>query len=137
MGNNYKYRSDRNSGGLFASTVVLTIAVFGGIMVAYSAFSADPWTVWGIGICAALLILLMNWLLRDRPAGTLRESFGWLSQKNPEPKIDYEPKLVRAERVRYGTKRPPTAEEIRDLKEGDRNWVPSNTPAGNRRKRRK
>lgn len=137
MGNKYKYRSDRNSGGLFASTVVLTMAVFGGIMVGSVAYPSDPWTVWGIGIGGAVLILVLVWLLRDRPENTLRESFGWLSRREPEPKVDYEPKVIRAERVRYGTKRPPTAEEVRDLKDGDRNWVPANTSAGQRRKRRK
>jgi hypothetical protein len=137
MGNSYKFRSDRNSGGLFASTVVLTLFVFGGIVVGSVAFPRDPGTVWLVAGGGFLFILLMVWLLRDRPQGTLRESFSWMSRRSSEPSVDYEPRVIKAERSRYGTNRPPTAEEIRDLKEGDRNWVPSNTPAGQRRRRRK
>lgn len=137
MGNSNQYRSSRNSGGLFASTVVLTIAIFGGIVVGSVAFPRDSGTVWLVAIAGSLFTLLIVWLLRDRPAGSLRESFAWLSRKPAEAPVDYEPKAKRAERVRYGTNRPPTAEELRDLKDGDRNWVPSNTPAGQRRPRRK
>jgi len=133
----YNFRSRRNSGGIFASTVVLTIFVFGGIVVGSVAFPRDPGAVW---ICAGagfLFILLLVWLLRDKPQGTMRESFGWLSRRKAEPMVDYQPKLQRADRPRYGTNHPPTADEIRDLKDGDRNWVPSNTPAGRRHQRRK
>lgn len=135
MGNNYKFRSDRNSGGLFASTVVLTIFVFGLIIVGSVAFPRDPGTVWAVAGGGFLLILLLVWLLRDRPQGSLRERFNWLSRPPAEAPLDYQPEVKRPERVRYGTNRPPTADEIRDLKEGDRNWVPSNTPAGRRRRK--
>jgi hypothetical protein len=107
------------------------------IVVGSVAFPRDSGMVWLMAIAGSLFTLLVVWLLRDRPEGSLRESFAWLSRKPAEAPVDYEPKVKRAERVRYGTNRPPTAEELRDLKDGDRNWVPSNTPAGQRRPRRK
>lgn len=137
MGNSYKFRSSRNSGGLFASTVVLTIFVFGMIVVGTLSLPHQPGTVWGVAGGGFLFILLMVWLLRDRPQGSLRENLKWLSKRPVEAPLDYQPEVKRPERVRYGTNRPPTAEELRDLKEGDRNWVPSNTPAGQRRRRSK
>jgi hypothetical protein len=133
----YKFRSSRNSGGVFASTVVLTLFTFGVIVAGSAAFPRQPGMVWLIAIGGAILSLLIVWLLRDRPDGSLRDSFAWLSRKPREASIDYQPQVKRPDRVRYGTNRPPTAEELRDMKEGDRNWVPSNTPAGNRRPRRK
>jgi hypothetical protein len=132
----YRFRSSRNSGGVFASTVVLTIAIFGGIVVGSVAFPRNTGIVWLVAIAGFIFTLMMVWLLRDRPTGSLRESFAWLSRKPAEAPLDYEPKAKRPERVRYGTNRPPTAEELRDMKDGDRNWVPSNTPAGQRRPRR-
>jgi len=133
----YRFRSSRNSGGVFASTVVLTIAIFGGIVVGSVAFPREPGMVWLVAIAGSIFTLLMVWLLRDRPNGSLRDSFAWLSRKPVDGQVDYEPQVKHAGRVRYGTNRPPTAEEVRDLKDGDRNWVPSNTPAGQRRPRRK
>lgn len=133
----YKFRSSRNAGGVFASTVVLTIAIFGGLVIGSAMFPRDTGRVWVGVIAGSIVTLLLIWLLRDRPDGTLRDSFAWLSRKPAEASVDYEPQLKQVKRVRYGTNRPPTAEELRDLKEGDRNWVPSNTPAGQRRPRRK
>ena len=137
MGNSYNFRSQRNSGGVFASTVVLTIFVFGMIVVGSVAFPRDPGTVWLAAGGGFVIILLLVWVLRDKPQGTQREMFSWLSRRKAEQPLDYEPKLRRENRPRYGTNRPPTVDEIRDLKEGDRNWVPSNTPAGRRHQRRK
>ena len=137
MGNSYNFRSQRNSGGVFAATVVMTIFVFGGIVIGSVAFPTDPGTVWLAAGGGFVVILLLIWVLRDKPQGTQREIFSWLSRRPAEPQVNYEPKLIQAERTRYGTNRPPSVDEIRELKEGDRNWVPSNTPAGRRHQRRK
>lgn len=126
MSGNYKFRSDRNSGGLFASTVVLTIALFGALFVGMLSNPDRPAIVWIGGAGAMLFLFFMVWLLRDRPASGLRDSFGWLSRRSKEQPLDYDPQLLKSGPQRFGTNLPPTADEIRDLKDGDRNWVPSN-----------
>lgn len=137
MGNSYKFRSERNAAALFATTVVLTIAVFGALVVGAIAFPRDPGIVWLLGGGGFGLALLVVLLLRERPEGSLRQQFGWMSRKPPTADVDYEPRVIRSEPARFGTNRPPTVEQIRDLKDTDRNWVPSNTPAGRRSQRRK
>ena len=122
----YKYRYERNSGGLFASTVVLTVALFGALFVGLVANPNQPAIVWIIGAAGLLALMLLVWLLRDRPNSSLRDSFGWLSRRSKEQTLDYDPQLIKSGPQKFGTNLPPSVEEIRELKDTDRNWVPSN-----------
>ena len=125
-GSNFKFRSDRNSGGLFASTVVLTVALFGALFVGMLSSPNQPAIVWLTGGGGLLGLFLVVWLLRDRPNSSLRDSFGWLSRRTKEQTVDYDPQLIKSGPQRFGTNLPPSVEEIRDLKDNERNWVPSN-----------
>lgn len=132
----YKYRSDRNSGGLLASTIVLTIGFLACLFIGVVAYPRQP--VVPIVISGGLVsfFLLFVWMFRDRPAVSQRDRFRWLSRKKDAmPGADYEPRRIESADSRpqqYGTQRPPTLDEIRELKDSDRNWVPSNT-SGSRR----
>ncbi len=126
MSGSFKFRSDRNSGGLFASTVVLTVALFGALFVGMLSNPDQPAIVWIAGGGGLLFLFVLVWLLRDRPNSGLRDSFGWLSRRTKEQSVDYDPQLIKSGPQRFGTNLPPTADEIRELKDGDRNWVPSN-----------
>jgi len=135
MWENMKFRSDRNAGGLLASTIVLTVAFFGAVMVGLLAFPRDPRIPWFIGGGIVLFILLFVWLMRDRPSNSLRDSFGWLVGRRKEKLYpEYEPRLIKEDPHRYGTNHPPTLDEIRELKDSssETNWVPANTQAGRR-----
>jgi hypothetical protein len=135
MWENMKFRTDRNAGGLLASTIVLTVAFLGALMVALLAFPRDPRIPWLIGGGIVLFILLFVWLLRDRPANSMRDSFGWLmGRKRVKLYPEYEPRLIKGDPHRYGTNHPPTLDEIREVKDEStsRNWVPSNTRSGRR-----
>lgn len=126
MSGSFKFRSDRNSGGLFASTVVLTVALFGALFVGMVSNPNQPAIVWIIGASGLLGLLGLVWLLRDRPNSRLRDSFGWLSRRTKEQTLDYDPQLIKSGPQKFGTNLPPSVEEIRELKDTDRNWVPSN-----------
>lgn len=126
MGGHFKYRSERNSGGLFASTVVLTIALFGALFVGMVSNPNQPGIVWIVGAAGLLGLMLLVWLLRDRPHSSLRDSFGWLSRRTKEQTLEYDPQLIKSGPQKFGTNLPPSVEEIRELKDNDRNWVPSN-----------
>ena len=137
MSEKLRYRSDRNSGGLLASTVVLMVGFFGCLFVGMLQFPRQPLVPWLIGGGAVVVLFLLVWMLRDRPSTTMRDRFRWLSRRSDAiPGAGYEPRLVKLGPTRYGTRRPPTTEEIRDLKDNERNWVPSNSP-GSRRSLRK
>jgi hypothetical protein len=129
MSGTFRFRSDRNSGGLFASTVVLTVALFGALFVGMLSNPGQPMMVWGVGGGGLFGLLLLVWLLRDRPNSQLRDSFGWLSRRPKEQQLDYDPRLIKSGPQRFGTNQPPTAAELRELKDTDRNWVPSNATA--------
>ncbi|REJ88845.1 MAG: hypothetical protein DWQ34_21530 [Planctomycetota bacterium] len=132
----FKYRSDRNSGGLLASTIVLTVGFLGCLVIGVLAYPDQP--VVPIVVCGGVLmfLLLFVWMFRDAPAVTQRDRFRWLSRRSDAvPAADYEPRRIDSSDSRpqrYGTQRPPTPEELRELKDSDRNWVPSNT-RGSRR----
>lgn len=137
MWENMKFHTHRNAGGLLASTIVLTIGFFGVLLVALLAFPRQPEVPWMIGGAILLLIILFVLLMRDRPQNRLKDRFGWLSGRRKEGvDLGYEPRLIKSEPHRYGTNHPPTLDEIRELKESDRNWVPSNTRSGRRTLRR-
>ena len=106
------------SGGLAMSFIV---AAAGGDPVAALA-------VFG-GVVAIALVL--GWLFRAVPSVTLASRFSWAASRDARPANEYAPRR-RKRRDTGATNRPPTAEELRDLKDGIKNWVPSNTVSGKR-----
>ena len=129
MPENMKFRSSRNSGSLLASAIVLMVGFLGVTVVTVLAFPQNPWAPWGVAAGMLFVIMLFVWAFRDKPEATLRERFRWLSRKQDAVVPDYTPRRRRSRTDDDGPKRPPTLDEIRELKDTDRNWVPSNTRA--------
>ena len=131
MWENYKSRSDRNVGPILGATIIIMLGGFCILMVGTLTTSGNSEVPAIIAVSFVLGSLFILWLLRDRPRSTMRERFSWIGSKRHREAIpEYQPKIVRERPVRYGTKQPPTLDEVRDLKDSPTNWVPSNAVSG-------
>lgn len=129
MSDNIKYRSDRNIGPVVGACVIIMVGGVGFLIVGMLTFPGDL-HIPLLGVAGFLTVaLLIVWLLRDRPASSLRDRYRWVGSRRHREGLAYQPRILKARR-RYGTNAPPTLDEIRELKEGLHNWVPSNTRAG-------
>lgn len=124
----------RESAALLASSLVLLLG-FVGIMFILAVSMDDP--LWPGLLAAAAFVAVFCGLimgLRSDRSGGLGM---WLKAKTPESSPDYEPRRVRTstDDVAVGN-RPPTADEVRDLKEAGKTnpstWVPSSVPKESR-----
>ena len=117
-------------GRLAASMLASTVVVIGGMLICgfiIILFSDDPNNdlLWLLGSVAGIILLL--WLVRDKPPHQARtRNFFWLSRQKPEPFMpNYVPRKRRnSEKIALGSNEPPSAENIRSLKEGANSWVP-------------
>ena len=118
-------RSGDKAVAYFAAAFVLA----GGLAfssVAILLFSAEPMRIFAI--CGGLAVgaLIVIWLIQDHRDGrTLLERYGGLFGLAPEKrKVKVKVKRVKASDLDK-PKAPPTAEEIRELRDGVNTWVPS------------
>ena len=131
MWENYKSRSDRNVGPILGATIIIVLGGFGILVIGTLTSSGGAEIPALIAAAFVLGSLLILWLLQGRPRATMRERFSWIGSKRHREGIpEYQPKIIRERPVRYGTKRPPTLDEVRDLKDSPTNWVPSNAVSG-------
>ncbi|QDU37987.1 hypothetical protein Mal4_23060 [Maioricimonas rarisocia] len=132
MGSRFDSQPSRVAAPLLATSFVIlggALACTGVVLV----FSPDPavplMIVGGIAVGLGLLAVLF----RERPGGGSRSVMSWVFSRGARPAhMDYRPVLRKPRWQQYGTNAPPSLAEIRDLKDTDRNWVPSNTRAGRR-----
>jgi len=122
----FQFRPDRRSGPLLASTLVLFLGAIAAAVVT-TASGKSPY--FGLLIFAgfAAVVPVCVIFLRATPQRTLTSLYSWIQSRDTHPKADYQVRTVRATRT-YGTNRPPSAEDLKDLKDGPHNWVPSNVP---------
>lgn len=116
----------RRAGPLLAAAIVLFLGAFGAAAI-IAGGGGDPLLVlltFGGGLAA---IVCFGWLL-GRAGSASTAVYRWVFSREARPAYDYSPKPRSAQCKQFGTNRPPTANEVRELKEGLRNWVPSNTP---------
>lgn len=131
MWENFKYRSDRNIGPIVGASIVIMMGGFCVLVVGTLTYSGDAQVPIIAAVSFVVGALLVLWLVQDRPKSTMRERFSWIGSKRHREGIpEYEPQIIRERPVRYGTKRPPTLDEVRDLKGSPTNWVPSNAVSG-------
>jgi hypothetical protein len=116
----------RVTGPLLAATIVLFLGTFGAAAI-IAGGGGDPLTAlvtFGGGL---MFILCAGWLL-GRTGATSTSIYQWVFSREARPQYDYTPKPRSARHREFGTNHPPTVDEIREMKDGLRNWVPSNTP---------
>lgn len=137
MARKFESRPDRWAGPLLASTLVMLLGGVG-VAVVVAVGGGDPLVCLVLIGCLIFCVLIFGYLLRAVPSNTLSSQFGWTRSRQARPENEYSPEAIRT-RHRYGTNHPPTVEEIRDMKDGLHNWVPSRDrrqkPSGGREKR--
>ena len=109
------------------------VFAFGGLgfTVIIMASGSDPIRPLLILAGCMVPVWFILWLLRDGPRNrSLKDHCFWLlRRKSHEPEIRWEAiRRKRRSQVEYGTRKPPTVEEIRNLAQETNTWVPSNHP---------
>ena len=138
MWKDVKYRSDRNVGPVVGACIVFILGGLCAMVVGGLAYPRDTRIPVLIAVGMLFAAFLFVWLTQTGPRSTMRERFSWIGSKRHREGIGkYEPQLMRQRPVRYGTNRPPTIDEIRDLKDGPTNWVPSNAVSGRKNVKRR
>jgi hypothetical protein len=132
--------SDRDHGryaaGLFASTVVMT----GGLGVCLSIaflFASDTWIPWAAIGSGVAFLCLMIWLLTESPLRRAKDSNLYTAQKQQAAEYveSFRPRRRRRQgHVEFGTNKPPSADDLRQIKEDSNVWYPSERRADEYRK---
>lgn len=90
--------------------------------------SDNPYADWPIVLGGILSLMLLIYVLkRVVPEGINDMSFLVLRERRDDPLVGYQPKKRGKRRsARYGTNKPPTADDIRDIREqsSTTTWVP-------------
>lgn len=129
----FQFRPDRRSGPLLASTLVLFLGALGAAVVV-TASGKNPY--FGLLIFAAFagVVPVFTLLLKATPQQTLTSLYSWMRSRRDRPEEEYQPRAVRSAH-NYGTNRPPSAADLKELKGGTNNWVPSKTAPSPKKKR--
>jgi|GEM_PF-1106486 len=124
-------RSPRGSGDQAAAWLATVFTLTGGlfaclfVVVSSGEPPGKPMTI-ALGVITVLLLL--SWLLRDKPPEARQESlklWHWWKKKEADP-YEYKPKpKKRSSHIQYGNNQPPTLESIREAVDDQRTWVPS------------
>lgn len=113
-----------------ASVLVLMVGVMGVCTVAFLvAPDHAAESIYGfLGGLAVLLVLVLGVMPRvPMPTGTV----AWFNRKKARDEyLGYNPRLDKPVVERFGTNAPPTVDEVRELKDTSRTWVPSRTVSG-------
>jgi hypothetical protein len=125
---NMKFRSSNHSGSWAAAWMIFSLGLFGLAASSMLAFRRTPEVsiyVLSIGGGMALLSLILR-LRPELPSECL-----WLFSRGRQTAgADYVPQIIKSVPTSFGTNRPPTVEEIRELKDSPRTWVPSQSRSG-------
>lgn len=132
MWENLRFKSQH--AGLVAACFVLSVGFGGFLVAALLVFPNSPQMPWSIAAVVLVLALLVVFALWDRPRTSLRQSFAWvLGRRRRDVRAAFELQPIKGGPVVYGTHRPPTPEELRELKDGSTStWVPSGACSGRR-----
>lgn len=125
-----QFRPDRQSGPLLASTIIMFLGAIAAATVT-TASGQNP--LMGllifVGLAAVIPVFLL--LVHTTPQKIISSLIFWAKGRKAPPKTNYQPRAVQATR-RYGTNRPPSATELKEMKGGTNNWVPANAPTSRR-----
>jgi hypothetical protein len=116
----------RFAAGLFAATVVLTGG--GGICLMIAlVFAKDVWQPLAVILCALGALVVMLWLMLERPTRRAKDSNIYTAQKESlsEYVESFQPRHRRREGRSFGTNAPPSAEGLRKIREDSNAWCPS------------
>jgi hypothetical protein len=118
-------RPDRHSSSIAAAMLILVEAVTGVAFVLLLVSPSPDRTFLIIAAAVLLLAIVVGWLY-GRPVSILSETMSWVMSRKARPeRVDYTLSQRPVSFRRFGTKTPPSVDQIRDLKSGTNNWVPS------------
>lgn len=123
MGDNLNYRPNRTLAPLLATAAILLMGTAFCIAIIFAFGEAKPIPV-AIAIGSAIGFGILMWLLRDKPTAEKRNWFAWVSRKKDHAEQDAYRVAVIRHKHNYGDNRPPTLDELRELKDPTRTWVP-------------
>jgi hypothetical protein len=125
-------RPSRIAGPLLASMLVVLYGAIGAAVL-IAGGGGNPLTA--LLILGGVLILfgLFAYFIQSIPRSPMDSAYSWIRSRQARPDDLYLPKIRRS-RQHYGENAPPTVDDVRELKEGLNNWVPSNV-SGRRKSR--
>lgn len=108
---------------LLATAIILLIGTAFCIAILLAFGEGKPLPI-AVAIGSALLFGMLLWSWRDRPQAEKRGLIAWMLQRNQQPELaSYRLGVIR-HKQEYGRNQPPTVEQLRDLKDPTRTWVP-------------
>jgi hypothetical protein len=125
----------RFAAGLFAATAVMTGG--GGICLMIAlVFAKDVWTPLAVVACGLGGLVVMLWMMLERPVRRAQNSNVYTAQKEGlEDYVEsFEPRHRRRKGRSFGTNAPPSAEGLRKIREDSNIWCPSDRRAEEYRK---
>ena len=114
------------AGSILASMLVL---IFGGLGIVLGLMIAGrdaKFLFWTVLIVVVGLTAIFS-LIRACTSVNVRGQYLWVFGRKTSAEPEYEPKRATRTVQAYGDNRPPTVEEVRDMKDGLHNWVPART----------
>lgn len=126
----------RFAAGLFAATAVMTGG--GGIcLIIALVFAKDVWVPIAVVCCGLGGLVVMLWMMMDRPVRHAQNSNIYAAQKETlaEYVETFEPQHRHPRKSRgFGTNAPPSADSVRKIREDSNVWCPSDRRAAEYRK---
>ena len=116
-------RPSRVLAPLLATAAILLMGTAFVVAIILGFGEAKPIPI-AIAVGCGFTVGLLLWLLRDKPEAKQRHWFAWVSSRRgvPEPPA-YRLAIIR-QKLEFGKKQPPTLEELREMKDPTRTWVP-------------
>ncbi len=124
MGDDLRFRPSRMVAPLLATLITLVLGTAFCIVIVLGAGEARPGPIL-VAVGGALGFGLMLWSWRDRPQANQRNLFGWMiSRRHRAEQSSYRLSVIR-HKHQYGQNQPPTLDQIREIKDPTRTWVPT------------
>lgn len=126
MPGDFKHSSGNKAVAWLATCVVIA----GGAFVCFAiAMVSDAQRSQGLTICGSAFagILLLLWIMRERPSRQAKLQWAWLSRRKKR-KVAFKVKPRVGKSALVPPPVPPSAESVRNLSGGISTWVPSQAP---------
>src|ERR1700685_4617001 len=116
----------RLSAGLFAATVVITIGL-GACLVVALLTAPDEWWTPALVVAAAAALCFILWLFNESPMRKAKNTNFYRVRKElvDEYVQSFRPRYPRPQVREVGTNKPPSADDLRQIKEDSNAWYPS------------
>lgn len=129
MPGDFKDTRSKFAGSILASALVGLVGALGMVFIVAGGGGDPVWTLIVVGLVMVGMTVLF-WGINRMSQMTAKDCYNWVFSKKARPEKEYTPQRKASRSKKYGENRPTSAEEVRELKDDMRNWVPSNTSSG-------